>query len=156
VHLTRHTDHALRALIYLTLARERWASAGEIAEAFGVSAHHLAKIAQRLARLGWVEQRRGRSGGIRLAVEPPDLGVGQVVRALENLHLAECFDRERDQCVISRRCTLQRALREATDAWLAVLDRYTLADLAGDPRALAPLVGLSPPSPPRSHRRSGR
>ncbi|HVS13215.1 MAG TPA: Rrf2 family transcriptional regulator [Thermoanaerobaculia bacterium] len=141
--VTRHTDYALRVLIYLAIAGDRPTTIAEVAGAYGISSHHLVKITQELARCGWIEQRRGRGGGMRLLVEPSRIVLGQVVRELECLDLVECFDLERDGCAISPACTLKRALREATDAWLAVLDRYTLADLARRRSRLAGLVGLA-------------
>lgn len=56
--------------------------------------------------------------------------MGSVLRAAEpDFHLVECFDRERNACPIAPACGLKGVLDEAREAFLAVLDRYTLADL---------------------------
>jgi Rrf2 family nitric oxide-sensitive transcriptional repressor len=71
------------------------------------------------------------------------------VRSTEDsFALVECFDRERNACVISPACGLRGVLDEALRAFLAVLDRYSLADLianAGSARRMRRL--LSDPAP---------
>jgi Rrf2 family nitric oxide-sensitive transcriptional repressor len=79
---------------------------------------------------GLVETVRGRNGGLRLKREPGDISIGAVVRASESdFHMAECFDPDSPGCAYSGACGLQGKLREATEAFLAVLDGVTLADL---------------------------
>ena len=78
MQLTRHTDYALRLLIFLAGISERRASIAEVAEAQAISRTHLMKIANGLARAGFLEATRGRGGGIRLAREPRAINIGAV------------------------------------------------------------------------------
>ncbi|MBA4353183.1 MAG: Rrf2 family transcriptional regulator, partial [Novosphingobium sp.] len=87
--------------------------------------------------------QRGRSGGIALARPAAEIGVGEVVRRLERgMRLADCAN-----CALKADCALSSVLAEALEAFLGVLDRYTLADVSreGVP-AFAPWSAL-PPSP---------
>ena len=142
MRLTRHTDNALRALIYLGIdTDEAPARITDIARRMGMSEDHLAKVIARLSQLGYVETIRGRDGGARLAQPAAEIVVGAVVRATEdNLNLVECFDPATNQCPIAPACALAPALDEALTAFLSVLDRYTLADLIAKPRALSRLL----------------
>lgn len=141
MRLTRHTDNALRLLTFLALDPEHAVPAGEIARRMRMSEDHLVKVIGRLAALGYVETRRGRMGGVRLAVAASKVRVGQVVRETEdNLALVECFNPETNQCPIAPACALATALDRALSAFLAVLDDLTLADLAAHPRQLARLI----------------
>jgi Rrf2 family transcriptional regulator, nitric oxide-sensitive transcriptional repressor len=142
MRLTRHTDNALRALIYLGVhGAEGPVRITDIARRMGMSEDHLAKVVARLAQLGHVETIRGREGGVKLARPAAQIIVGRVVRDTEdNMALVECFDPETNQCPIAPACALAPALDEALTAFLAVLDRYTLADLIAKPRALAKLM----------------
>ncbi len=142
MRLTRHTDNALRALIYLGIhSDEAPARITDIARRMGMSEDHLAKVIARLAQLGYVETIRGRDGGARLAKPPEDIVVGEVVRATEdNLNLVECFDPATNQCPIAPACALAPALDEALTAFLSVLDRYTLADFIAKPKSLTRLL----------------
>jgi Rrf2 family nitric oxide-sensitive transcriptional repressor len=148
MRLTRYTDYALRTLIYLGLNAPRQASIAEIARAYGISENHLVKVVHHLGRLGLVKTTRGRGGGLRLAHAPGDIVIGQVVRQTEDdLALVECFSN--GVCAITSACRLRSALGEALAAFLAVLDRYTLADFlrAEEGRQAAMLLGLSLPNP---------
>jgi Rrf2 family transcriptional regulator, nitric oxide-sensitive transcriptional repressor len=142
MRLTRHTDNALRALIYLAIHTDEEPSRiADIARRMGMSEDHLAKVIARLAPLGCLETIRGRVGGVRLAKPAANIVVGDIVRATEdNLTLVECFDPETNRCPIAPACALAPALDEALTAFFAVLDRYTLADLVRQPRAIARLL----------------
>jgi Rrf2 family nitric oxide-sensitive transcriptional repressor len=140
LQLTRYTDYSLRVLIYLALEPERLVTIEEIARSYDISRAHLMKVVHQLGLRGYVETLRGRRGGLRLARPPQTIGVGAVVReSEESLALVECFEAGSD-CAIEPACGLRGALHEALEAFLAVLDRYTLADLVA--RRRAPLLRL--------------
>jgi Rrf2 family nitric oxide-sensitive transcriptional repressor len=142
VKLTRYTDYALRVLMHLAAKPERLSSIGEIARSYGISQNHLMKVVHDLRQQGYVDAVRGRAGGIRLGRPASKIVVGQVVRHTEEgFDLVDC-----GSCLIVRACGLTGVLNEATAAFLAVLDRHTLADLVAD-RADA-LRALFVPRPP--------
>jgi len=129
VRLTLHTDLALRLLLLLALEPDGLHTIAEVARRYKISRNHLVKVAQTLIQGGFVESVRGRSGGLRLAMKPAQINLGAVVRVTEdNFALVECFDRKSSTCVVMPACGLRRPLQEAVDAFLAVLDRSTLAD----------------------------
>ncbi|MEZ4380809.1 MAG: Rrf2 family transcriptional regulator [Nannocystaceae bacterium] len=132
MRLTKHTDYALRVLLYAATHSERMVSTEEISNAYGISANHLVKIINSLGKAGLLEVKRGRAGGLRLARTPEEISVGAVVRLTEpDFHMVECFDREANTCPIVGACGLIPPLDEALAAFLEVLDRYTLADVTG-------------------------
>lgn len=141
MRLTMHTDYALRTLIYLAIHREEWASANAIADAFKISRLHLGKVVQSLGRAGFVETRLGRRGGVKLVGEPQAIRIGDVVRSVESsLAPVVCLDPESDEtCVIAPACGLVQPLKQATQAFLTVLDGYTLADCVKKKDALGQL-----------------
>jgi Rrf2 family nitric oxide-sensitive transcriptional repressor len=142
MRLTRHSDNALRALIYLGIhAEDAPARITDIARRMGMSEDHLAKVVARLAQLGHVETLRGRDGGVRLARPATEINIGEVVRGTEdNLNLVECFDPSTNQCPIAPACALAPILDEALTAFFAVLDSRSLADLIEKPRSLTRLL----------------
>jgi Rrf2 family nitric oxide-sensitive transcriptional repressor len=151
VRLTQFSDYALRTLLYLGVHRDRPVPLAEIAQAYGISYHHLVKIAGMLGGLGLVDSVRGRAGGYRLRRELDAINLGWLIRRTEpDFDLVECFDRETDRCPITPACRLKGALAEAKDGFLAVLDGYTLADFAGAPEQRRKLVqlwaGRAPPA----------
>jgi Rrf2 family transcriptional regulator, nitric oxide-sensitive transcriptional repressor len=146
MRLTLQTDLAFRMLIFLAQAGEEGGAIAEIASAYGVSEHHLRKVANRLVRLGFVESVRGRGGGLRLRVAPSMISLGAVMRQMEpDFALVDCLGSAPGRCPLSGYCGLQRVFREALKAWVQVVDRYTLADVITGSRNLPRLLGLAPP-----------
>jgi Rrf2 family nitric oxide-sensitive transcriptional repressor len=138
--LTRYTDYALRVVIHLGVHDQGLESISEIARAYHISHNHLMKVVQDLGNAGYVETVRGRSGGIRLARPPAEIKVGQLVRHTEqDFELVDC-----SSCTIAPGCTLKGVLVEATRAFLAVLDGYTIADFLHRPEQLRELLSISP------------
>jgi Rrf2 family transcriptional regulator, nitric oxide-sensitive transcriptional repressor len=130
MRLTIYTDFSLRLLTYLATHRDRVCTVKEIAEAYDISRHHLLKVANQLGNNGIVEATRGNGGGLRLAKPPHKINIGAIVRLTEpDFNLVSCFDASGGGCRIESVCILQRALHEATTAFLKVLDRYSLTDL---------------------------
>jgi Rrf2 family nitric oxide-sensitive transcriptional repressor len=145
MRLTVYSDYSLRVLMYLALHADRRPTIAEIAKSYGISKNHLMKVVYELGVAGYVETVRGKNGGLRLARPPAAIGLGEIVRHTEpDMALVPCFDAAATPCVISPACTLRRALHEATTAFLAVLDRYTLADLVRNPGSLTDLLALGP------------
>lgn len=141
--LTAFTDYSLCVLIYLAADAGRRATIAEIASAFEVKENHLTKVVHFLGRRGWVSTVRGKGGGLTLAMPAQQIGVGQVVRDTEGqAHPAECFDPDSPHCAIAGACRLQGVLAEAIDAFYAVLDRCTLADLLRQPQAIVRLLNI--------------
>jgi Rrf2 family transcriptional regulator, nitric oxide-sensitive transcriptional repressor len=141
--LSGFTDYSLRVLIYLATDPDRRATIAEIATSFGISENHLVKVVHFLGKQGWVTTVRGKGGGLMLALPPEQVNVGRVVRDTEGADLpAECFSPDGGRCVIGPCCRLKGVLAEAVDAFHAVLDGYTLADLSRNRRSLAIMLNL--------------
>ncbi|HEX3756057.1 MAG TPA: Rrf2 family transcriptional regulator [Rhizomicrobium sp.] len=138
MRLTAYSDYALRLLMYVALRKDSLATIQDVAEAYGISKNHLMKVAFDLGRQGLLETVRGRGGGLRLACPPEEIRLGELLRQTEDgFKTVECFDPERNACVITGSCRLRGILGEAMAAYLKVLDRYTLADLTARNTALA-------------------
>jgi Rrf2 family nitric oxide-sensitive transcriptional repressor len=141
MRLTYHADYSLRLLLYLGLKPGAVVTVGEVSASYGISRNHLVKVAQQLGKLGYVEILRGKAGGLRLALDPAAVRIGDVVRQTEpTFDLVECFDPVTNTCPIISACALKGILRDAQMQFLAVLDRYTLADALKRPEVLSSLL----------------
>ena len=138
MQLTNYTEYALRVLLFLgALEHGEKTNIKEISRAFSISENHLSKIVYELGKLGYIETIRGRNGGIRLATKPENIRIGTVVRQTEdNLSLVECFASHGNHCIVTPVCQLKHVLHEALEAFLHVLDSYTLADLLANKQHL--------------------
>lgn len=127
--LTLYSDYSLRVLMYVARQEHR-VQIDEIAKFYGISKNHLTKVVNNLATLGYIETTRGRGGGIRIKMTPEEINIGALIRKTEeHFNLVECFDRETNTCPIAGICGLQGVLGEALNAYLSVLDEYTLQDI---------------------------
>lgn len=152
--LTSFTDYSLRVLIYLASQPGQRATIAGIAAAFAVSENHLVKVVHFLGKTGWLANVRGKGGGLALGELPERIGIGEVVRQTEGHSVvAECFG-EDGQCCIAPVCHLRGVLGEAVDAFYAVLDRYTLADLVRNRKQLASILFVDRPARPAPVRRA--
>ncbi|TAN47077.1 MAG: Rrf2 family transcriptional regulator [Methylococcaceae bacterium] len=127
MQLTKHTDYAIRVLIYLVTQEE--ATISQMADYYQISRNHLVKVVNSLSRKGFVITTRGKNGGVKLARPAAQIRVGEVVRCMEpNFNMVECFNYKRAHCAALPTCGLKSAFNLAADQFLAVLDGYTVAD----------------------------
>lgn len=136
MRLTTQTDFALRMLMYLAATGERCTGA-RVAEIYGVSTNHMAKVVNLLSRLGYIRSIRGIGGGIELARDPAEIRLGDVIQDFEgNMHLLECVATD-GVCAIESFCKLKNVLAEAEKLQLDYLNSVTLAEVVPTKRQLA-------------------
>ena len=82
--LQKATEFALYAVLELAADPSRQLTAVEIAEKYGISAHHLAKVLRDLGRAGLVDAVRGVGGGYRFAGNVKRLTLMDVIRLFED------------------------------------------------------------------------
>ena len=129
MHITRYTDYSLRVLIYLAAEGDRLTTIQEIADSYEISKNHLMKVVHQLNKKGYIETIRGKKGGMRLHMASEAINIGVLVRETEqDLNIVECFS-SRNGCKITPVCGLKSMFNEALNAFLSVLDQYTLADV---------------------------
>jgi Rrf2 family protein len=95
--LQKNTSLALYSVLEFAADPNRHISASEIAEKYGVSAHHLAKVLSDLARAGIVASVRGVGGGYRFAGNARRLTLMDVIRTFEDLSPIPTNGRERGE-----------------------------------------------------------
>ncbi len=140
MRLSTFSDYSLRVLMYLGVQPDRLATIAEIAAGHGISESHLMKVVHQLGRCGLIETVRGKGGGMRLALAPQNIALGDVIRQTESdFALVECFGANAG-CRIQGACHLNAILDEALNALFLVLDGYTLADLLVNPQGLIPAI----------------
>lgn len=141
--LTLFSDYSLRILMYAAIHRDEQFSVDDVAEAYKLSRHHVAKAVNFLAQQGYLSAKRGRGGGICLGKPAKDIRIGEVLRQTESsTPLIECFDAATNTCPLIKACALKGALKEAWDAFFDVLDKYTLADMTKKPQSLLQALSL--------------
>ena len=140
MRLSLHTDYALRVLMYLAGVGRR-AKVAEIAGFFDISRDHVAKVTQRLARLGYIRAIRGAGGGLELALDPGEIRLGPVIVDFEGtLQLLECVNSVETICRIQPGCQLRQVLAKAEKVQKDYLDGICLSDVVQPGRPLDTLT----------------
>ena len=133
LELTRRGDYAIRAMVALSHAdgiepTDR-IPASRIAATMGIPVRILPSVMSRLVRAGLVDVREGRSGGYLLARPAADIGLLEIVEAIEG-------DTRRRRCILAGRpcsdataCAVHSAFERAQTSLRTELTRATLADL---------------------------
>lgn len=133
VRLTAYTNYALRTLMFCALHPNQLVRVEDVSTAYGISRAHLLKAARQLGQLGYLENVRGRSGGVRLGRAPAEIVIGEVVRHTEgDLELVECFNADSNTCPLIGVCKLSVLFRAGLKAFFAELDKVTLADMVAN------------------------
>jgi len=129
MELTDFTDYSLRVLMFLAARPGKKSSIDELADFYGISRHHVAKITRSLAEGGWLETTRGKGGGVSLAKPAAEINLAEVVSHTEpHFHLVECFREQNQNCVLTHCCSLKSILYGARGQFFAYLRKHTLAD----------------------------
>jgi len=143
MRLTKQTNYAIRILMYCAANDGKLSQIPEIANAYNLSEAFLFKILRPIVKEGFVESIRGRNGGIRLARPADEIKLSEVVRITEdNFAMADCFEDDGTDCPLLDHCGLNSALREALNAFFAVLDKHTIGDLTKSRSRIEELLGL--------------
>ncbi len=127
MQLTKHTDFAFRALIYLASIEGELTTIQTITDRFVISKSHAMKIINKMANKGWVKSIRGKNGGIALGCAADKIVLSDVIKVMENnVAPVNC---EAPRCLIADACILRGVLAGAQRAYFDYLSNYTLADL---------------------------
>ena len=137
LRLGKKADYGLIALRHLAAQRLRAScSAKEIAQTYGMPAELVAKVLQKLAKIGLLASQHGTNGGYALARNPSQINAFEVIRALEGpLFITSCVT-DRSECHQMTKCTVREPLRKVNDAIATALRQVTIASLVSEPENL--------------------
>ncbi|GLR63357.1 RrF2 family transcriptional regulator [Marinospirillum insulare] len=141
MQLTRQTDYAIRVMMFLGIQKDdRLVTISDIAHHFDISRNHLMKIVHRLGQKEYIQTVRGKYGGLRLERDPSTVKLGDLVRDFETT--LDVIDCKKLTCPVTGSCDLKPIMQKAQEAFLAVIDEYTLQNLITNPVDLRSLLGI--------------
>ena len=136
MQLKASTDYGLRAVLYLA-SKKGTCSSKDIAQDMSIPRDYLIQLAQLLRNAGIIEARPGKHGGYRLARDPKDITLLQIINALDE----DSKDTARLRRDDRRNATMLRGTREVYDLVLDSYDVYfdsitlqMLLDCSNDPK----------------------
>ena len=131
LRLTKKADYGLMALKFLAEHAEQVSvSARDIAEAYHIPPQLLAKVLQRLAKVGILRSHAGMSGGYSLLKNPREISAFEVIRAIDGpLFITSCGTSQHS-CDLTDSCTIKEPLARVNDSISGLLQNISIADLA--------------------------
>lgn len=130
MQISKFTDYAFRALIYLARNRDENTTIDKLAEHLEVSEHHMKKVIHKLAKTEYIISTKGRNGGLKLGVEPIEINLGKVlISTEENLNLVECMNNPNLCPLMTSGCKLKVIFSKSLQSFINELSQYTLEDI---------------------------
>lgn len=142
--LTAKGKYGLKALVHLAhYPMGELALVSDIAMANNIPKKFLDAILSDLRNAGFVQSRKGKGGGYRLARPPEEIKIGSVVRVLDGpLAPIPCASHTRyepcDDCDIAT-CQVRHMMLNVRNAIAEVLDSTTLAQMRDADGEVLPL-----------------
>jgi len=131
LRLTKKADYGLMALKYPPQPPDSASlSARDIAEAYHIPPQLLAKILQRLAKVGILRSHAGMSGGYTLVKSAREISAFEVIHAIDGpLFITSCGTSD-TSCDLTNSCTIKESLARVNDSISGLLRSISIADLA--------------------------
>jgi len=130
LRLTKKADYGLMALKYLAEHPQTPSvSAKDIADTYGIPAQLLAKVLQRLAKVGLLKSHAGMNGGYGLSKPSQTITAFEVIHAIDGpLFITSCVKGAKS-CDVEPNCTVKEPLARVNESIAAVLKSITVYDL---------------------------
>jgi Rrf2 family protein len=135
--LTRKTEYALIALSHLAAEEDRLASAREIADEYRLPLPVLTNVLKMLNRCGIVVSERGAKGGYRLAQDPHQISLAQLIRAVEGpTRLVRCTGGHsgppRRSCELISHCPVRPAVLKVHQRMQRFLESVSVGEIVAE------------------------
>ncbi len=125
------TTHALRALGYLARNTENgYIGANEIAEHIGAPANYLGKTLQLYVKVGILQAKRGKTGGLRLMGDPEELTLWQMLEPIQELKALDACPLGNEECTNENACGIHTRWSAIKSLYSDMLRSTTLDALA--------------------------
>ena len=141
LRLSKKSDYALIAMTHLALKSVQGASASarEIAEQYDIPIELMAKVLQRLVKSGLLASHQGTRGGYQLGRAPTAISVADVIQAIDGPLQVTACSTDDDLCDQYAKCNVRDPLWRMKERILAALRACTIAEIAADNAATAPV-----------------
>ena len=146
LELSRKSDYALRAVIYLArMSPQRYGRVSEIAKAKDIPQAFLAQILPLLANRGVVKSQQGAHGGYALARSPESISFLEVIESVEGpVRLNKCIDAHHEDCSLLDACEMLHVWNQAQTQMVGFLGGVTMADMLEAPQHEPVNIKLEP------------
>jgi FeS assembly SUF system regulator len=134
LRLSKKADYALIAMKHLARRADAGtsSSAREIAEQYGIPIELMAKVLQRLVRMGLLVSTQGTRGGYTLGRTSSAISVADVIQAIDGPLTVTACSTEKSDCEQYSKCSIRDHLWQIRERIVEALDTVSLAEMAAD------------------------
>jgi Rrf2 family protein len=127
--ITRNTDYAIRALVYLAQTKKEIASVEELARELKIPRAFLRRLLQVLGKKGILKSHKGKGGGFILRVAPEKIRIVELIRIFQGkIGIVNCM-LKKQVCPNTSSCLFRAKIKEIERNVLTQLESITLASL---------------------------
>ncbi|MFA4842608.1 MAG: Rrf2 family transcriptional regulator, partial [Candidatus Omnitrophota bacterium] len=128
--ITRDTDYAVRALIFIAQSKLELVTANELVNKLGIPRPFLRKLLQELNKSGLLASYKGKAGGFKLSVSPKNIRLTDLIRIFQGKFMInECLFKKKI-CPRIRICGLKHKIDAIEKKVAAELDAISIGKLS--------------------------
>jgi Rrf2 family protein len=133
LRLSKKADYALMAVRHLALHTGfSSTSAREIAEQYDIPIELMAKVLQRLVRVGLLISTQGTRGGYTLSRPSASISVADVIQAIDGPFTVTACSSDNHDCDQYSKCSIRDPLWQIRERIAATLGTVTIAEMAAE------------------------
>jgi len=133
LRLSKKADYALMAMKHLAQSSSTTSTiAREIEEQYDIPIELMAKVLQRLVRIGLLASTQGTRGGYTLGRPPASISVADVIEAIDGPFTVTACSTEKNDCEQYSKCSVRDPLWQIRERIAAALGTVTLAEIAAE------------------------
>jgi Rrf2 family protein len=126
--ITRDTDYAIRACVYMAKNRERIVSAQELVRQLGIPHAFIRGLLQTLSKEDILKSLKGKGGGFQLARKPEKLRIVDIMQAVHRDNSFVDCRLGKKECH-NYKCSLRKKLKAIEAKVLAELATVTISQM---------------------------
>ena len=133
LRLSKKADYALMAMKHLAQKQDvSSTSAREIAEQYDIPIELMAKVLQRLVRIGLLASTQGTRGGYTLGRPADAITVADVIEAIDGPFTVTACSTDKHDCEQYNKCSIRDPLWAIRERIVQALGTVTIAEIAND------------------------
>jgi len=134
--VTNKAEYLILTLVDLARnARDKYVLSREVAERQGIPVKYMPQLMAMLTRAGWVSSARGSGGGVRLAANPEDISLKDVIDLSGDPVAIRACVGDSPGCSRIETCPLHPVWERAQASLEASLSETSIANLAAKERS---------------------
>ena len=133
--INKDSDYAIRTLMFLSANKQSnnsLISIREISVKEKIPYQFLRRIAQKLAKKGYIESKDGVSGGIKLKVSTKEISISEILKIFQGeIELLPCVFQKK-LCENSKTCVLREKIKRIEKGVIEEFENITIQSLVTD------------------------